>query len=101
MPRRISHMEVKTRQKHLSSLLGLAVVVGVILTGCGSSGDATTLLRQTFTGPHTVNSGNITLSVGLTPQGSSTLKGPINLSFGGPFQSLGKGKLPASNFNIS
>jgi hypothetical protein len=37
----------------------------------------------------------------ISPAGSSTLKGPITLSFGGPFQSLGKGKLPASNFNVS
>ena len=35
------------------------------------------------------------------PSGSSTLNGPITLSFGGPFQSLGKGKLPKSNFNVS
>ncbi len=37
----------------------------------------------------------------MTPSGSSTLSGPITLSFGGPFQSLGKGKLPKSNFTIS
>ncbi len=29
------------------------------------------------------------------------LTDPITLSFGGPFQSRGTGKLPASNFNIS
>src|SRR5207302_6832352 len=42
---------------------------------------------------------NIVLSV--NPSGSNTLKAPITLSFAGPFQSLGTGKLPQSNFNIS
>jgi uncharacterized membrane protein YgcG len=80
----------------------VALIVLSVLAGCGSSsGDANTLLRQTFSGPHTVNSGNLGVSVRITPNGSSTLKSPINLRFGGPFQSYGKGKLPASNFNIS
>jgi hypothetical protein len=81
------------------------MVVGALalaLSACGSSSNnATTLLKQTFSGPHTVNSGNLNFSVTLNPSGSTTLTGPISLSFGGPFQSLGKGKLPQSNFNIS
>jgi hypothetical protein len=59
------------------------------------------LLSQTFSGSHTVNSGNLTFSLTVTPTGSKTLTGPITLSFGGPFQSLGKGKLPKSNFTVS
>ncbi len=82
-----------------------AALAAVVLAACGSSssgsGNASSLLKQTFGGSHTVNSGNLTLSLSISPAGSSTLKGPITLSFGGPFQSLGKGKLPKSNFNVS
>jgi hypothetical protein len=85
----------------LAILAGAAILA---LSACGSSGgsgDASTLLNQTFSGPHAVNSGNLSFSITVNPSGSSTLRGPITLSFGGPFQSLGKGKLPASNFSIS
>ena len=75
------------------------------VAACGSSsnnsGQAGPLLKETFSGSHPVNSGNLNFSLTLTPSGSSTLKGPISLSFGGPFQSLGTGKLPKSNFNVS
>ena len=66
-----------------------------------TSTDAAGLLKQTFSGSHKVNSGNLNVSLTINPSGSSTLNGPITLSFGGPFQSLGKGKLPQSNFTIS
>jgi hypothetical protein len=86
-------------------LFSLLIAVGVTclaLSACGgSSDDATTLLKQTFSGPHTVNSGKLAIVLRVDPSGSSTLKAPITLSFGGPFQSLGKGKLPQSNFNVS
>jgi len=78
-------------------------VLVLALASCGSSGNssgAANLLRQTFSGKHTVNSGNINVSLSLNPSGSSTLKGPLALSFGGPFASLGTGKLPKSNFTV-
>lgn len=78
----------------------------VALAACGSSsggssGDATKLLRQTFSGTHEVTSANLHLSVTVTPSGSRTLTRPVTFSFGGPFQGRGKGRLPASNFDIS
>ena len=81
----------------------LASLIPLTAAACGSSsgGDANTLLKQTFTGSHAVNSGNLTFSLTVIPSGSSTLSGPITLSFGGPFQSLGKGKMPKSNFQVS
>jgi hypothetical protein len=83
----------------------LAVVATFTIAACGSSGtgtgDAQKLLNQTFSGAHSVNSGNLSFSLTLTPSGSRTLTSPISLSFGGPFQSLGTGKLPESNFEIS
>jgi hypothetical protein len=83
----------------------VAALASLTLGACGSSsgggGDASTLLRQTFSGSHVVNSGNLSFSLTVTPSGSSVLSSPITLTFGGPFQSLGKGKLPASNFHVS
>lgn len=79
----------------------LAVLAGLALSACGGSSDATNLLKQTFSGSHKVNSGNLSFVLSLTPSGSRTLKGPIALSFGGPFQSLGSGKIPQSNFQVS
>jgi hypothetical protein len=79
------------------------VVAGLGLPACGggSSDQATTLLHQTFTGSHRINSGVVGFSVAVTPSGSSALKGPLSLSLGGPFQSLGSGKLPQSDFTIT
>jgi hypothetical protein len=82
----------------------LAALAVAALAACGSSsgsGQAGSLLRATFSGKHTVNSGNLNVSLAVNPSGSSTLKGPITLSFGGPFASLGTGKLPKSNFTVS
>ncbi len=86
--------------------LPAAVLAAGVLAACGSSssgssGNAGALLKQTFSGAHTVNSGNLSISLSLDPVGSSTLTTPITLSFGGPFQNLGTGKLPKSNFTIA
>lgn len=79
----------------------LAVVLALALSACGSSsGEATRLLKQTFGGSHSVNSGDLSVVLDVDPSGSSTLRGPIRVNFGGPFQSLGAGRLPASNFEI-
>jgi hypothetical protein len=88
----------------LRSLPGMIGIVGALLalSACGgSSPDAATLLKQTFGGAHKVSSGKLAIVLRLDPSGSNTLKTPITLSFGGPFQSLGTGKLPQSNFNVS
>jgi hypothetical protein len=97
--------EVKTRRRLRSAAtLGLATVA---LVGCGTagggggSGDAGTLLHQTFSGVHKVNSGQVSFALTIEPSGSRTFKGPITISLGGPFQSLGAGKLPQSNFAIT
>lgn len=90
----------------LGALLPLLAVCGV-LAGCGgsssdpSSSSAVSLLRQTFSGSHRVNSGNLQVALTVIPSGSKTLTGPISLSFGGPFQASGTGKLPESNFTVS
>ena len=84
------------------ALLGAALALaGLAACGSDSSGQAQSLLKQTFSGPHKVQSGNLTVNLTMTPSGSSTLTGPVSLSFGGPFQSRGTGKLPASAFTVT
>jgi hypothetical protein len=85
----------------VASVVGLAAVA---IGACGSAtspGNANTLLDQTFSGTHKVNSGVISLTLTIDPSGSSMLSGPITVSFGGPFQTRGAGKLPASDFTIT
>ena len=89
----------------LGALLPL-LALSLALAGCGGSSDpssssAVSLLRQTFSGIHKVNSGNLQVALTVIPSGSKTLTGPISLSFGGPFQAEGAGKLPESNFTVS
>jgi hypothetical protein len=83
----------------------LVVLASLLLAACGSSSGSSaspgTLLSQTFTGTHKVTSGILNLTLTIDASGSSTLNGPITLSFGGPFQTRGAGKLPESNFTIS
>ncbi len=94
------HLAPASRALRLG-VVSLLLAAVVAVAGCGGSEDASTLLKQTFSGPHTVNSGNLSFSLTANPSGSTTLTGPISLSFGGPFQSRGTGKLPESNFNLS
>jgi hypothetical protein len=84
-----------------------AIVAVVALAACGSSksgggssGNAQTLLKQTFSSGHTVKSGVLGFNLALNPKGSSTFSTPVTLSLSGPFQSRGKGKLPESDFTI-
>ena len=83
----------------------MVILASLGVAACGSSsgrsGDPNTLLSQTFSGTHRVASGVLDLTLMINPSGSSTLNGPITLSFGGPFQSRGAGKLPKSNFTAS
>ena len=74
-----------------------------MIAACGgdSSQEATTLLRQTFGGTHKINSGQLAFNLTVNPSGSKTLTGPISLSFNGPFQTEGPGKLPQSAFDVT
>jgi hypothetical protein len=95
-------MQFRLRGRRFASI-AIAVGACALVAACGSStsNDPNMLLRQTFTGAHKIDSGNLRFALTVTPSGSSTLRGPITLTFGGPFQSRGKGKLPQSNFNIA
>ena len=85
----------------LSSLVAAAAALALAACGSSSNGNASTLLSQTFGGNHKVTSGILAFNLTVNPSGSKTLTGPITLSFSGPFQSRGAGKLPASAFDVS
>lgn len=91
-----------TRVLRPALVLLTVALAGFLLSACGSSspGNARSLLRQTFSGSHKVDSGRLSFVLSLTPSGSSTLTHQVSLGFSGPFQSLGKGKLPASDFTV-
>jgi hypothetical protein len=93
----------RARGQRVSLATLLATLAATVLAACGgsSSPDAASLLQQTFGGTHKVNSGNLDLGLTIVPSGSSTTSAPISLSFGGPFQSVGSGKLPESDFNVT
>src|SRR5947207_10347891 len=92
-----------TRIKQIAYALLAAALAAIALAACGGSGDssqqAQTLLRESFKGRQ-VNSGILAVSLVVTPSGSKTLNGPIELAFGGPFEALGAGKAPKSHFTL-
>lgn len=87
----------------------LALVTGLGLAACGSSGSSgqaassnpSTLLRQTFAATHQVKSGVLDFSLVVDPHGSSELTTPLSLLLSGPFQNRGHGKTPESSFSIA
>ncbi|MGH2858899.1 MAG: hypothetical protein ACRDMJ_15600 [Solirubrobacteraceae bacterium] len=102
-------MQIRNTQRALglrSVVFVAAVLVALTLAACSGSGssgggNAQNLLRQTFSGSHTIHSGVLSFSLGVDPSGSSTFSTPVSLSLTGPFQSRGTGKLPESNFTIA
>ncbi len=83
--------------KHFCRLpaLAAAVLIAVLaLAGCGSgkkgSDDAQALLKQTFTGPHRVDSGRLALALTLN---SGAQKG-LDVSVSGPFERGKTGEVP-------
>lgn len=84
-----------------------AIAAVLALAACGSSssasasGNAQSLITQTFSSGHTVKSGVLGFALTVTPTGSSILTTPISLSVSGPFQSRGRGKLPQSDLTLA
>jgi hypothetical protein len=86
----------------LLGTLALALAgCGGAATGTGSTATARTLLRKTLSGSHPVDSGILSAAITLIPTGSKLLTQPVSLTFGGPFQSRGRGRLPESDFAVA
>ncbi|PZR67761.1 MAG: hypothetical protein DLM63_05595 [Solirubrobacterales bacterium] len=83
------------------SLAFAAVAALLGVTACGGSNNSTSnpqkVINQTFSGHHKVTSGNIALSLRITPSGSSN---PVSITLNGPFQTRGSGQLPAFDLNL-
>jgi hypothetical protein len=95
------HRVLQHRARAVVALVALALAAAVLAAcggggGGGSSEDAQTLLKQTFTGKHKLDSGKADLQLAIDAQGgsSASLKGPIKLGVTGPFQSAGSGEVP-------
>jgi hypothetical protein len=98
-----THPVLEHRARALVALLALAIAAFALAACGGSSGgggggggtsDAQTLLTQTFTGSHKIDSGKANLQLSIDAQGDSSIRGPIKLAVTGPFQTVGKGQLP-------
>jgi hypothetical protein len=83
----------------------MLATVALVLAACGGSegggsssgggsGDAETLLRQTFTGTHDIRSGKADIALRVNVSGDPSVRGPITATISGPFQSAGKDEIP-------
>jgi hypothetical protein len=103
----IVHRVLEHRIRAVVALLVFAfAAVGVAACGSsggsgGGSGDAQGLLKQTFSGVHTIKSGKAKLQLNLDLQGVPQLNGPIKLGVTGPFQSVGGGQLPKFDLAVN
>jgi hypothetical protein len=98
-----THRFVQHRARAIVALLALAAAA-LVLAACGgsdsgggdsgSSGDAATLLRQTFTGTHDIRSGKANVQLRVDVSGDPSIRGPIQVRLAGPFESAGTGQLP-------
>ena len=102
-------MHRRNRGPRRVGALVAALCIALAIASCGGGGgsggssgeSAQTLLKQTFSGSHSVKSGVLGFSLIINTNGSATLTSPISLNLSGPFQSRGPGKLPASHLTIS
>lgn len=93
-----------SRRFRLFAALIAICVTAMTLAACGGGGggsSAAGLLKDTFGPNHPVRSGNLSVALNLDATGFQGLKGPVVLKLTGPFQSLGKGKLPKFDLALS
>jgi hypothetical protein len=74
------------------------LLLALVAVGCGGDGDTADsstdvdqLLQDTFSGSKPIQSGKLSLALGLDSDGG---QGPVTAKLSGPFQSEGKGRLP-------
>jgi hypothetical protein len=104
-----THRFVQHRARAFVALLAL-VATALVLAACGgsdsdsnsggSSADAETLLRQTFTGSHDIRSGKADVQLTITATGDDSIRGPIEVGISGPFQSAGSDQLPKFDLGL-
>jgi hypothetical protein len=74
------------------------LLLALVAVGCGGDGDTADsstdvdqLLQDTFSGSKPIESGKLSLALGLESDGG---QGPVTAKISGPFQSEGEGRLP-------
>jgi hypothetical protein len=74
------------------------LLLALFAVGCGGDGDTADsstdvdqLLNETFSGGKSIQSGKLSLALGLESEGG---QGPVSAKLSGPFQSEGEGRLP-------
>jgi hypothetical protein len=90
-----------TRSLH-TILLALLAALALGVAACGGDDgneasadtDVDTLLNDTFKGNKDVKSGKLNLALNVDAKNAEGVNGPVTLRVSGPFQSLGKQKLP-------
>lgn len=87
----------------LRTLAPLLVAL-LAIAGCGGGGDAADsstpvdeLLRETFSGDQTIESGRLDVALGLESDGGQ----PVTIELAGPFESQGAGRLPQLDVDAS
>lgn len=82
--------------------LTCALVIGLVLSACGSgsSHSAQSLIDDTFSARNSIESGQVEVSLALTPAGSSSSAKSASLRLAGPFQNTGAGKLPRFSLKL-
>jgi hypothetical protein len=94
------HRGLEHGVRAIVALLALALVAGAISACGGSAGangndnDARTLLQQTFTGTHKLQSGKVDALLRVSATGDPSIKKPIRVTIAGPFASAGPKAMP-------
>lgn len=101
-----THRFVQHRARAIVALLA-AMLAALAIAACGGDDkggggggdDAATLLRQTFSDSHEVRSGRVDARLRLTVD-DPTIRGPVDISVSGPFQSDGPNELPQFDMTV-
>jgi hypothetical protein len=84
-----------------AALLLLAAGAIAACGGGGSGQDLDTVLNATFGGKKKVDSGRLDMRLTADLQGAATLKDPVTVKIGGPFESRGDKKVPKLDLELS
>ncbi len=84
----------------VASVSGCSAVASTAASGPPVTSAAQRILVQAFTPHRAIRSGVIGLDLRVVPRGSATVAGPLELSFGGPVQLRGPGRVPAADFTV-
>jgi hypothetical protein len=92
------------RRFRFAALLALLLATAAGVSACGGGSDdqdANALLKATFGPDQNIKSGRLSLNLAFDGKGLKSISGPVSLKVAGPFQTVGKGKLPKLDISIA